>query len=101
MATRSGLRSVVAVDSDRHWVDVVRQQPEIDAAIRGGRADIRQALGPGWIGLRTVRQYADQPDRTGVVSSWRGRANWADRTVMTATSSSSVGEPLTMEKSGS
>jgi hypothetical protein len=26
-----------------------------------GRPDIRQALGPGWIGLRNDRQYADQP----------------------------------------
>jgi hypothetical protein len=27
-----------------------------------GLADIRQAVGPGWRGLRTDRQYADQPD---------------------------------------
>ena len=40
MATRSGLQSVVAVDlKDKNWVDAVRKHPEIDAAIRGGRAD--------------------------------------------------------------
>ena len=27
-----------------------------------GLPDIRQAVGPGWMGLRTDRQYADQPD---------------------------------------
>jgi hypothetical protein len=27
-----------------------------------GRPDIRQARGPGWMGLRSDRQYADQPD---------------------------------------
>ena len=47
MATRSGLQSVVAVDLDPHWVDAVTKHPEIDAAIRGGRADIRHAdIGP-------------------------------------------------------
>jgi hypothetical protein len=66
-----------------------------------GRPDIRQALGPGWIGLRTDRQYADHPVRAGFVSSWRGSANRVLRTVITAASSSSVGEPLTMENSGS
>ena len=61
-----------------------------------GRPDIRQALGPGWIGLRTDRQYADHPVRAGFVSSWRGCANRVVSTVITAASSSSVGEPLTM-----
>jgi Methyltransferase domain len=63
MATRSGLQSVVAVDSDRHWVDAVRQQPEIDAAIRGGRADIRHAdIGP-------VAQWG-YPRDLGHIQSW-------------------------------
>lgn len=43
MAIRSGLESVVAIDSDPKWVDAVRQNPEVDAAIRSGRADIRHA----------------------------------------------------------
>jgi hypothetical protein len=34
----------------------------ITAANYCGLADIRQAVGPGWRGLRTDRQYADQPD---------------------------------------
>jgi len=66
-----------------------------------GRADMRQALGPGWIGLRTDRQYADQPLRAGVLgSSLRWRPKRVVRTVMTAASSSSVGEPLTTENTG-
>ena len=32
------------------------------ASIYCGLPDIRQAVGPGWMGLRTDRQYADQPD---------------------------------------
>jgi hypothetical protein len=65
-----------------------------------GRADILQALGPGWIGLRTDRQYADQPVRAGAASSWRFAVNRLLRTVITAASSSSVGEPLTTENTG-
>ncbi|HET6758586.1 MAG TPA: hypothetical protein VFH20_04850, partial [Propionibacteriaceae bacterium] len=65
-----------------------------------GRADIRQALGPGWIGLRTDRQYADQPVRAGAASSGRFAVNRVLRTVITAASSSSVGEPLTTENIG-
>ena len=65
-----------------------------------GRADIRQALGPGWIGLRTDRQYADHPVRAGAAFSWRSAENRVLRTVITAASSSSVGEPLTTKNTG-
>ena len=47
LAIRSGLESVVAVDSDPDWVAATLRNPEIDAAVRGGRADIRHAdIGP-------------------------------------------------------
>jgi hypothetical protein len=47
MAIRSGFQSVVAIDSDREWVGAARTDPEIDAAIKAGRADIRHAdIGP-------------------------------------------------------
>jgi hypothetical protein len=60
-----------------------------------GRPDIRQARGPGWMGLRSDRQYADQPDRAGIGSPPRCAVNCVVSTVTTAASSSSVGEPLT------
>jgi hypothetical protein len=63
MATRSGLQSVVAVDSDSHWVDAVLKHPEIDAAIRDGRVDIRHAdIGP-------VTQWG-YPRDLGHIQSW-------------------------------
>jgi hypothetical protein len=47
MAVRNGLESVVAIDSDANWIAAARQTPEIDAAIRSGRVDIRHAdIGP-------------------------------------------------------
>ncbi len=47
LAIRSGLESVVAVDSDPDWVAATLRNPEIDAAVRVGRADIRHAdIGP-------------------------------------------------------
>ena len=47
LAIRSGLNSVVAIDSDPDWVDAARRHPEIAVAIRAGRADIRHAdIGP-------------------------------------------------------
>jgi len=55
------------------------------------------------MGLRSDRQYADQPDRAGLDSPDRTGLNSPERcavncvvsTVTTAASSSSVGEPLT------
>ena len=47
MAIHCGLERVVSVDSDPEWVEAARQNPEIDAAIRCGRVDIRHAdIGP-------------------------------------------------------
>ena len=47
LAVRSGLESVVAVDSDPDWVAATLNNPEIDAAVRVGRAVIRHAdIGP-------------------------------------------------------
>jgi hypothetical protein len=47
------------------------------------------------MGLRTDRQYADQPDCVGVPSPRCGRLKCVVSTDTTAASSSSVGEPLT------
>ena len=73
----------------------INERTDWSAANYCGLPDIRQAVGPGWMGLRTDRQYADQPDWAGFASSWRGRLNSVVSTVTTAASSSSVGEPLT------
>src|SRR5687767_4104983 len=89
-----GLRHLILIRAE----DVADDLPDQCAAYCG-RPDIRQALGPGWIGLRSDRQYADQPDWAGDASSWR-RANNVLSTVFTASSSSSVGEPLTTKNCG-
>jgi hypothetical protein len=47
------------------------------------------------MGLRSDRQYADQPDRAGLDSPERCAVNCVVSTVTTAATSSSVGEPLT------
>jgi hypothetical protein len=82
------------------WVVLATLVPNTAQRHYCGRADIRQALGPGWIGLRTDRQYADQPLRAGVGSSLRWQPKRVVSTVRTAASSSSVGEPLTTENTG-
>jgi hypothetical protein len=62
LAIRSCLESIVAVDTDRNWVDAARKDPEIDAAIRSGRADIRHAdIGP-------VGQWGYTKDSTHMLS---------------------------------
>src|SRR5512133_894898 len=82
------------------WVVLATLVPNTAQRHYCGRADIRQALGPGWIGLRTDRQYADQPLRAGVGSSPCWRPKRVVSTLRTAASSSSVGEPLTTENTG-
>jgi hypothetical protein len=63
LAIRSGLESVVAVDSDPDWVDAARKHPEIAAAIQAGRADIRHAdIGP-------VAEWG-HPSDPGHIRSW-------------------------------
>jgi hypothetical protein len=63
LAVRSGLESVVAVDSDPEWVDAARRHPEIAAAIEAGWADIRHAdIGP-------VAQWG-YPSDPGHIRSW-------------------------------
>jgi hypothetical protein len=80
LAIRSGLESVVAVDSDPNWVDAARRHPEIAEAISAGRADIRHAdIGP-------VAQWG-HPSDPGHIRSWPGYIAtawdaWAQRNEM-------------------
>jgi hypothetical protein len=80
LAIRGGLESVVAVDSDPDWVDAALRHPEIAAAIRVGRADIRHAdIGP-------VAQWG-YPSDPGHIRSWPAYIGtawdvWAQRNEM-------------------
>jgi GT2 family glycosyltransferase len=65
IAARSGQREIVAVDSDQRWVQRVRGQPAVAAAIRAGRASLLHAdLGP-------LGEWGFPSDQSGI-------ANWPD-----------------------
>ncbi|KAA2213767.1 hypothetical protein [Teichococcus oryzae] len=76
-AVRSGFDTVVAVDSDRNWVQALSRHDELRPAIRAGRLSILHGqIGPtgawgGPVGTDTMKQWPNY-----VATQWKA---WAER----------------------